>query len=140
VGLSKTHYRLFAADRKLKEVEIPVPKPEDRKKKQRRGLDAPESKVNYHWSKRVPLIVRSMVLADKTLFLAGPPDSGNDVDALAGLDGSKGAILRAVSAEDGKKLGEYKLYLPPVFDGMAAANGRLYISMKNGQVFCWAEK
>jgi hypothetical protein len=115
-------------------------KPEDSQKMQRRGQAAPVSKVNYHWSKRVPLIVRAMVLADKTLFLAGPSDSGDEVDALAGLDGSKGAVLCAISADDGKKLRKYKLDSSPVFDGMAAANGRLYLSMKNGRVFCWAEK
>ena len=66
-----------------------------------------------------------MVLANDTLFVAGPPDVA-DEHALWGrsnepvfgekmraqteaLEGKQGAILWAVSAKDGKKLGELKL-------------------------------
>ena len=82
-----------------------------------------------------------MVLADKTLFIAGPPDvadeekaffhsddAGVQADILnqtAALAGRKGALLWAVSASDGKKLNEYKLEALPVWDGMATAYGRL---------------
>ena len=58
----------------------------------------------------------------------------------ATLDGQMGALLHVVSAPDGKKLAEYKLETVPVFDGMAAANGRLYLSMKNGRVQCFEGK
>jgi len=33
-------------------------------------------------------------------------------------------------------LAQYKLDSAPVFDGMAAANGRLYLSLENGRVLC----
>ncbi|MCK5270375.1 MAG: hypothetical protein KAJ46_06305, partial [Sedimentisphaerales bacterium] len=52
--------------------------------------------------------------------------------------GRKGALLWAVSASDGKKLNEYKLGALPVWDGMATAYGRLYLSLKNGRVQCFA--
>jgi len=91
-----------------------------------------------------------MVLADKILFLAGPPDvfadqktdpfirRGKLVPAKAGkaFEGKKAAALYAFSSEDGKKLAEYKLESPPVFDGMIAANGRLYISTRDGRLVC----
>ncbi len=36
------------------------------------------------------------------------------------------------------ELARYRLDSAPVFDGMAAANGRLYLSLENGQVLCMA--
>jgi hypothetical protein len=41
-----------------------------------------------------------------------------------------------VSAADGKGLVTYRLGAMPVFDGMAAAHGRLYLSMADGHVLC----
>jgi hypothetical protein len=43
----------------------------------------------------------------------------------------------AVSSADGKKLAEYDLDSPPIFDGMAAAAGRLYMSTVNGELLCF---
>ncbi len=130
VGLGKSHYRLFSAKKTPKIVEA----------KDRRGKNVKREETDYHWFQQVPLVVRAMVLADKTLFLAGPPDSGDEIDALAGLDGSKGAVLCVVSTADGKKLAEYKLDSPPVFDGMIAADGRVYISTQDGQLLCMGNR
>jgi hypothetical protein len=44
----------------------------------------------------------------------------------------------AVSAADGKKLAECVLPAPPVFDGMSAAGGRLFVSTTSGEVVCYA--
>ena len=44
--------------------------------------------------------------------------------------------LRPFAAADGEKLAEYKLPAPPVWDGMAAARGRLFISTVNGDIIC----
>ena len=44
----------------------------------------------------------------------------------------------AVSAADGKKLAEQKLDSPPVFDGLIAAGGRLYLATTDGRVLCFA--
>ena len=56
----------------------------------------------------------------------------------AALRGERGALLWAVSARDGRKLAERKLDAVPVFDGMAAANGRLYLATQTGCVVCLA--
>jgi len=88
------------------------------------------------WAVWVPIRVRAMTVADKTLFAVGPPDVLDPNDPLAAFEGRKGAVLWAVSAEDGTKLAEYKLDSPPVFDGMTAANGGLYISTTDGRVVC----
>ncbi|GAI17179.1 unnamed protein product [marine sediment metagenome] len=88
------------------------------------------------WTKKIALQVRAMLLADKVLFVAGlRADAG---DGPVGRDESRGALLMAVSASDGTELAQYRLDSSPVFDGMAAANGRLYLSLENGQVLCMA--
>jgi len=83
------------------------------------------------WEKRVGLQVRAMVLAGKVLFAAGPPVKKGQWPK---EDGE--AILIAFSASDGTELAQYRLDSTPVFDGMAAANGRLYLSLENGRVLC----
>jgi hypothetical protein len=88
------------------------------------------------WTQWLPVRIHAMVKAGDTLFVAGPPDVLDPDDPLGAFEGRKGALLWAVSAEDGKKLAEYKLESTPVFDGMAAANGRLYVSLKDGTVLC----
>ena len=37
---------------------------------------------------------------------------------------------------DGGMLKEYPLKAEPVFDGMTAAYGKLYLALKNGSVIC----
>jgi hypothetical protein len=43
-----------------------------------------------------------------------------------------------VSTATGKKIKEYKLDAPPVFNGLAVANGRLYWSTTDGRVVSYA--
>jgi hypothetical protein len=109
--------------------------------------------ADLRWSQEgLPLLAQAMVLAGRTLFVAGPqdvvdeeyafdkPDEPAVRAALAEqdviLENRKGALLLAVSAADGQKVAEYALDSIPVWDGMAAANGRLYLSLKSGQVLC----
>ena len=92
------------------------------------------------WSHQLPLRIRSMVLAGGTLFVAGVPDVVDPADPLAALEGRKGAKLQAYSAVDGRKLDEYQLKAPPVFDGLIAAGGRLYWSTTDGRVVSMASR
>jgi len=55
------------------------------------------------------------------------------------LKGKDGARIWAVSAKNGKKLSEYRLDSLPVWDGMIAAGGKLYLATMNGEVACLAE-
>ena len=88
------------------------------------------------WSKTVAIRVRAMVSAGGVLFAAGPPDVVDKQDPWAAIEGRKGAVMRAMSADDGKKLAEYKLDAPPIYDGLIAAGGRLYITTTDGKVVC----
>jgi hypothetical protein len=154
-------YQLFAT---AKQPEIVRPKAPARPQPQkgaarprrRRGrLGArPTGRIATDWTQDVPVLARAMVLADRTLFVAGPPDLVDEVRSLAAFDqeatqkqlarqaaaleGAEGALLWAFST-DGKKLAEHKLASVPVHDGMAAAGGRLYLATLDGKVLCLAE-
>jgi hypothetical protein len=101
------------------------------------------------WSRPSPIFVRALVLADTTLFLAGPPELDDTKRSELTLDdagkaeaaflGQQGASLCAVAAADGRQLAQYKLESPPVFDGMIAGRGRLFVSLQNGSLVCFGE-
>jgi len=106
------------------------------------------------WTRSVPLIPRAMVLAGRTLFIAGPPDLVDEQGAMARLAkpavqatladqnaairGKKGGLLWAVSADGGETLAETDLAAPPVFDGLIAARGRLYMATTDGKIVCFS--
>ena len=114
------------------------------------GARAAGLAYTQHWAKDLPLFARAMVLASKALFVAGPADLVDEeramreideaktqsllADQVAALAGRKGALLWAVSPDTGEKLAEHKLASPPVFDGLAAAGGRLYMTTVDGKV------
>lgn len=89
------------------------------------------------WEKALPMQVRAMVLADKVIFMAGL--LANEIDGADGPDESRGAALIALSANDGRELGRCALDSVPVFDGIAAAYGRLYVTLRNGSLVCLGE-
>jgi len=87
------------------------------------------------WARAVPLQVRAMILAHNILFAAGSPvDTENGPGA---TDEAAGALLLAVAASNGATLAQYRLEAPPVFDGMAATGGRLYLTSTDGKVLCF---
>jgi len=101
------------------------------------------------WSQTVPVFARALVLADRRLFLAGPPELDDtrrseltlkDADkAEAVFLGGHGSLLCVHDATDGRPLAEYKLASTPVFDGMIAAQGRLFVSLQNGSLVCYGK-
>lgn len=91
------------------------------------------------WFKWVPVRIRGMVAAGSHLFVAGPPDIMDPDDPMAAFEGRSGAVLRVHSTADGKALTEQKLDSPPVFDGLIAARGRLYLSLEDGTVLCMGQ-
>jgi len=102
--------------------------------------EAEFKKTKDNWSVHIPIRVRAMVLAGDKLFVAGPPDVIPEDDPLAAFEGRKGADLWSFSSSTGKKLSEIRhLKAPPVYDGLIAAQGRLYISTNDGCVHCFGE-
>jgi hypothetical protein len=121
--------------------------------------------VKFDWTEDIPLLVRSMVLCPtdrgrdhKVLFVLGPPDIVDEENSFkrltekdpqvqellakqdAALNGEQGGILRAVDATNGKTLAELKTDFLPVWDSLAAANGRLFVSTTDGRVVSFGGK
>jgi len=137
-------HHLFASPRSAAEID---PQQLRELVKQMRKKKGRHTDIQYRWAASVPMAVRAMALAGQTLFIAGPPDMekpddprsltlANPDEALAAFEGKRGAKLWAVSAADGKRLSEVKLHAMPVWDGMAAAEGRLFLSTVDGKVLC----
>ena len=113
--------------------------------------------VQQNWQRYVPVVTRAMAMAGKTLFLSGPPDVVDEEYAFdrltqkdksilpllakqdAALDGKQGGRLWAVSTENGGQNSELDLDSPPVWDGMAVAQGRLYVADMDGFVRCFGK-
>lgn len=154
------HYHLFAAEKEAFE-----PLPSNRQNQHLRyggsgralGLEVTERDKRFGepslhrnaWSRQVPIFARALVLADETLLLAGPPEPASlrtnelilpDPDkAEAVFRGRHGAALCLVNATDGESLAQYELESSPVFDGMIAAQGRVFVSLEDGSVVCFGE-
>jgi outer membrane protein assembly factor BamB len=140
-GLKKTPYHYFSATREPVKVEPknPAGKPGDKakpKKPRGRRPRGPQFRIQYAWSKRDPVVARAMIVASDTLFIAGPV---RGFESIAAFNGKHGVVLRAVSVTDGSTLSETKLDASPVFDGMAAAGGKLFVALTNGKLVCLAE-
>jgi hypothetical protein len=90
------------------------------------------------WEQELPVYPRAMVKAADRLLVAGPPDpkTPNGEALYASWTGQSGGTLLAIAPETGKIQEELQLDSPPVWDGMAAAGGRVFISLMNGAVVC----
>jgi outer membrane protein assembly factor BamB len=143
-------YHLFACD---KQPEL-IPQGGARKRGASAYGPVVPSRLRYDWSHAVPLLVRAMVATDETLFVAGPPALVDEAEVygmygeekvqakmaehVAAFEGRRGGVLMAVSKKDGSKRTAFKLASAPVFDAMAAAGGRLFLSTLDGRVLCLA--
>jgi len=115
-----------------------------------------QREIACRWSTSFPFQARALVLAGERLLVAGPPQMADEERAwetpddpavraagakqAAALAGKHGGSLWTVSTADGRKLAERQLESPPVFDGMAVAAGRVYLSTMAGNVICLAGK
>ena len=100
----------------------------------RRQEDGTLAAVN--WSTKFDMRPRAMLHAGGLLVIGGMPEPQDESPLLSLYDGQEGGLLRIVSAADGQKVNETDLDFPPVWDGMAAAGGRLYISTSGGTIHC----
>lgn len=88
------------------------------------------------WHKWLPVRIRGMVETDKTLFAAGPPDVVDKQDPYASFEGRMGAKLLAIDTKTGEVISQMTLDSPPVFDGLIAAGGKLFMTTIDGSVVC----
>jgi len=102
--------------------------------KTRRGRKTKTTGANDVWNHPLAMHVRAMVLAGETLFVAGAKGDWSHSDDV--FAGRKGITLMALSAADGKVVAETPLDAFPVFDGMSAAYGKLFVSDDGGTITC----
>jgi len=113
---------------------LPTQAPKDTAKGRQKGR---QSKAKHAlWQQRVPIRITAMIRAHNIIFAAGAPDVVDPDDPHGAWEGRKGGLLAAFDAGTGKQLAEYKLAAPPVWDGLAAVSGHLYLSLTNGTVVC----
>jgi len=79
--------------------------------------------------KRLALVLIITLMASGLAF---GESAGEIIDA----SGVKGGVLSVTDKADGKVLSEFELDSAPVFDGMIAADKKLFISMVDGSVIC----
>jgi hypothetical protein len=144
-------YHLFCKEKTATAPAKPAaPEPKQKGKKKKRGGKSKGGPAPKEiWSVERSPIVRAMVLTSDKLVIAGPPDVGqkdpkllgylNEPETRAAFGGAKGVLFQVVNAADGKTISEQKLKCMPVFDGMSAANGNLYIALKDGTLECWGK-
>jgi outer membrane protein assembly factor BamB len=86
------------------------------------------------WKHRIPIRVNAMAVTKKHLFVAGPPDMVDDKDPLGAFEDRKGGVLCVFDKAGGGKRSQTVLCSAPVFNGMAVARGRLFVTMRDGSV------
>jgi outer membrane protein assembly factor BamB len=92
------------------------------------------------WSLSLPARVTAMAVGGETLLCAGTPDVLDADEPWAVYEGKRGGVLYALATDDGSKTSELKLAAAPVYDGMAIASGRLYLSTVDGTLLCIGER
>ncbi len=110
--------------------------------------------LDFNWVNEEPAVMaKAMVLAGDRLFVAGPRDVVDEREMWGRsnedefrkkmqlqaewLKGTRGGVMQVFSKQDGKKLAELKLDGLPAFDGMIAADGKLYMVTAGGSVVCF---
>ena len=122
------------------------------------GNRAGGSEVERKWNQDIPIYARGMALASQTLCLIGPPDYINEHTAFdelstrnpevigklerqdAALKGTDGSQLLIVNADTGEQQATLTLDALPVWDGLATAQGRLFLTTTDGRVIAIAGK
>jgi hypothetical protein len=128
---------------------------------------APEG-IAMQWSEDIPILVKGMTVAGGKLVVAGPafelhpssflvdpatnrirldsaPDDASASDAAIekahkGLTGARSARLLVLTKTTGTEEANIPLASSPVFDGVIAALGRLYVCREDGVVSCFGAK
>ncbi len=88
------------------------------------------------WDVSLGIRPRAMMRSGKLLLLGGMAAGMDPKDPWATYEGRTNGLLWVMSSADGAKQAAYKLDAPPVWDGMAAAGGKLYIATVEGKLIC----
>ncbi|MCA9246803.1 MAG: PQQ-binding-like beta-propeller repeat protein [Planctomycetales bacterium] len=124
----------------------------------RKGNQNAASKVKPNWTSDITVYARAMVASGDRLFIAGPPDIIDEAETFQGisqrdqqiekllerqdevLNGAEGSMLLVVDAKSGETVGAVSLESLPVWDGMAAAQKKLFLSTADGKITCLGDE
>ena len=124
----KGSHELFSASKKVKKV--------NRSLKNNNAAVVkyvtPDKPV-YHWREKLDMAVRAMLLTEEHIYAAGP--AARDVILFKTTESP--AKLSVFSKQDGSRISSAKLPAQPAFDGMAAANGKIFVTLVNGEIVCY---
>lgn len=136
-------YQLFSVNKTIETEPITGPTIFGRKMGR-----TPLRKLRYNWTAEIPFFVRAMIKTSDKLIICGPEKIIDEKGVIgrypkesvlqelkqqeAILDGQKGSHLWVVRASDGHVLEKHQLPAQPVWDGMATAEGRIYLATQNG--------
>jgi hypothetical protein len=112
------------------------------------------SALDYNWIQEEPeILAKAMVLANDRIFIAGPRDVVDEKEfwgrsnekifqekmaaQAEWFKGKHGGIMQVFSKKGGRKLAEKKVAYLPAFDGLVAANGKLYMVTECGSIVCY---
>jgi len=97
-------------------------------------------KAKQEWPKvAVPVAARAMALTANRLVLAGTPDKSPDDDPWAAYENRLGGVVLVVSRDDAKTVARFDLDTPPVYNGLAATDGRLVMATTDGRVIAFGK-
>ena len=95
-------------------------------------------KWRERWATQIPLAGHALAVAGDTVLTAGVPlrPSYAAAELAEAYAGRLGGVLWAAAAKDGSKLAELQLPAPPVWDGIAVAQERCVLTLKDGIIMC----
>jgi hypothetical protein len=139
---SAFEYKLFSSP-----TGGPIAVPDSGKKKKKRGGTKLKKQARV-WEVDSPILVRAMVKTGDCLVVAGPKRLYDELEAIQMIESpevqakireqaeawKKGGELHFVSTGNGKFKGMVRLPSLPVFDGVAVADGAMFISGTDGKL------
>ena len=105
-----------------------------------------KAKPVFNWSVDLPIRPKAIVKAGDLLIVAGVRDlTGLETAAdleerFETFEGRRDGKLLVFSTGSGEMVAEYDLPAAPVWDGLAVADGRLYLTTADGRVRCWSRE
>jgi outer membrane protein assembly factor BamB len=95
-----------------------------------------KEKTTWQWDVNPEIRPRAILKAGDRIVLGGMPLK-DESDPFATFEGRKGGVVKIYNADDGQVTGEIKTASPIMWDGFAAANGRLYATLQDGSIICF---
>ena len=110
---------------------------EKTKKEKGKGKNVkPKEDFPYQWQVNFTMRPRAVVKAANLLIAAGHPKKGPNGDENAPYEGRSKGTIHIINPANGKEISNLELPGSPVWDGVAVAGGKIYVSTSDGKLTC----